>query len=688
MKKRKEKTVHKIGSFALTAMLLLSVFAVFPVPAAASGEIVSIGSAYDVASGSTITVPVSIANVTKITGLSVNLVYSTSVVTVASITANNSVFTSSVTVGGSEGDKVIGLTNTDDPDYITTTEDTPIIDVTFNVVGTPGSSTMLDLQNVMLTDSIDYTPFPPETVNEGEVTVEGEAPAEVVVVINEFSSYNTSGDWIELYNKETSEIPLDGWSINDSTGEIKAFTSSDSISAGDYLVVDVSNRLNQGDDTIKLLNSSGVTVDQVTYGSGADEAPAPGEGNSTGRYPNGVDTDNDAEDFEEFGTPTPGASNEVPDTTPPTITAVLPEDGATDVPASTTISATFSEAMNKTSTEAAFSITPTLAGAFSWDGNTMTFTPDAYLAYSTGYTVTIAATATDLAGNGLDGNENGTAEGSPTDDYNWSFTTGIDTTPPKIFNLQPADGSFINDTKPTISANYSDLGSGINESSVEIVVDGTDVTLDPTNTTVTASGVSYIADLNEGLHTVTVNVSDNADDPNTNSTSWSFTVDITKPTIEFVEPPTPVNNTEVTVNYVNVTVNVTDNFDLTQAVGLLWWNETETEPMTKTLYAADKGKFNYTMTDLANGEYTYKVYANDTAGNMNESETRVVTVNVTALPWDLNNNGQVDVGDLVIVGNHFGETGSPGWVQYDFNNNGQIDVGDLVIVGNHFGETI
>lgn len=64
------------------------------------------------------------------------------------------------------------------------------------------------------------------------------------------------------------------------------------------------------------------------------------------------------------------------------------------------------------------------------------------------------------------------------------------------------------------------------------------------------------------------------------------------------------------------------------------------------------------------------------------------TVSIQTLPWDLNNNGQVDVGDLVIVGNHFGETGTPGWIQCDFNNNGQIDVGDLVIVGNHFGETI
>jgi hypothetical protein len=674
MKKRKEKNVHKIGSFALTAMLLLSVFAVFPVPAAASGEIVSIGSAYDVASGSTITVPVSIANVTEITGLSANLVYDTSVVTVASITANNSVFTSSVTVGGPEGNKVIALTNTEAPNYITTTEDTPIIDVTFNVGGTPSSSTTLDLQNVMLTDS-GFDTFPPETVNEGEVTVEGEAPAEVVVVINEFSSYNTSGDWIELYNKETSEIPLDGWSINDSTGEIKAFTSSDSISAGDYLVVDVSNRLNQGDDTIKLLNSSGVTVDQVTYGSGADEAPAPGEGNSTGRYPNGVDTDNDAEDFEEFGTPTPGASNEVPDTTPPTITAVLPEDGATDVPVSTTISATFSEAMNETSAEAAFSITPTVAGTFSWDGNTMTFTPDAYLAFSTEYTVTIAATATDLAGNGLDGNENGTADGSPTDDYNWSFSTGIDTTSPEIFNLQPADGSFINATTPTISANYSD-SSGINVSSVEMRVDGGIVTPD----SVTETGVSYIpaTDLSEGLHTVTVNVSDNVVSPNTNSTSWSFTVDITEPTIEFVDP-TPDNNEEVTVNYVNVTVNVTDNFDLTQAVGILWWNGTETDPMTKIMYALNnKSQFYFKKTNLANGDYTYKVYANDTAGNMNVSETRVVTVNVTEVyPGDFNDDGYVNIDDVVyIVVNLWGPCtpGAPG----DFTNDGYVNIDDVV----------
>jgi len=111
------------------------------------------------------------------------------------------------------------------------------------------------------------------------------------------------------------------------------------------------------------------------------------------------------------------------DITPPTITSVSPTLEATNVPVTTKISATFSEAMNTASVEAAFSVTPSVAGTFNWVENTMTFTPIANLVHNTTYTVTISATATDMAGNGLDGNENGIAEGSPADDYTWSFTT-------------------------------------------------------------------------------------------------------------------------------------------------------------------------------------------------------------------------------------------------------------------------
>ena len=116
----------------------------------------------------------------------------------------------------------------------------------------------------------------------------------------------------------------------------------------------------------------------------------------------------------------------ITETIPPTVTANSPT--GSNVLVNSNISATFSEAMNTASVESAFSIAPSVAGAFGWTDNTTTFNPTASLAYDTTYTVTIAGTAQDLAGNGLDGNENDVSQGSPTDDYSWSFTTESDPT--------------------------------------------------------------------------------------------------------------------------------------------------------------------------------------------------------------------------------------------------------------------
>ena len=214
--------------------------------------------------------------------------------------------------------------------------------------------------------------------------------------------------------------------------------------------------------------------------------------------------------------------------------------------------------------------------------------------------------------------------GSTPTTYWANFTLQKDITPPTITNLQPPDDSFINNAKPTISANYSDT-SGINVSSVEMRIDGNIVTPESLSET----GVSYTpaADLDEGSHTITVNVSDNCTNPN--STSWSFTVDTIAPTIEFIEPPTPANNTEVNVSYVNVSVNVTDyTSGINNATVVMVWNETG-YPMTEYMYAFTEGKYYCVAPNLKNGNYTYWVQADDFAGNMNVSETRVVKVNVT-----------------------------------------------------------
>jgi uncharacterized membrane protein/bacillopeptidase F (M6 metalloprotease family) len=123
---------------------------------------------------------------------------------------------------------------------------------------------------------------------------------------------------------------------------------------------------------------------------------------------------------------------EAPDLIPPWVVSRVPTGGNVQIGAN--IGITFNESMNVTSVESAFSISPSISGAFSWNpGNTvLTFNPSSDLGYSTTYTITInGSIAKDLYGNYLDGNHNGSSEGSPDDDYIFQFSTEVlDTQPP------------------------------------------------------------------------------------------------------------------------------------------------------------------------------------------------------------------------------------------------------------------
>lgn len=123
------------------------------------------------------------------------------------------------------------------------------------------------------------------------------------VKINEFSSYESSGDWVELYAEEKTD--LSNWIIRDSaTSIVKTIENGTWIgSSSAYLVVETSNRLNKGGDIIKLLKSDDSTVvDQVSYGDDADVC-APNLNESSGRKPNG---DNN---LVRFSSQTKGSSN-------------------------------------------------------------------------------------------------------------------------------------------------------------------------------------------------------------------------------------------------------------------------------------------------------------------------------------------------------------------------------------------
>jgi hypothetical protein len=99
----------------------------------------------------------------------------------------------------------------------------------------------------------------------------------------------------------------------------------------------------------------------------------------------------------------------------PTVISTNPPNGATNVPANTIVTATFSKTMNPaTITGSTFTLkqgATAVGGTVTYSGTTATFTPAAALSASTLYTATITTGAQDPAGNGLANN------------YVWTFTT-------------------------------------------------------------------------------------------------------------------------------------------------------------------------------------------------------------------------------------------------------------------------
>jgi hypothetical protein len=86
----------------------------------------------------------------------------------------------------------------------------------------------------------------------------------------------------------------------------------------------------------------------------------------------------------------------------PTVATVNIEHGDKTVEVDSVIMITFSEAMNQTAVEKAFSVSGNITGTISWSGFNMTYTPIQGFDYQTYYTVTVGEAASDFAGNTLE----------------------------------------------------------------------------------------------------------------------------------------------------------------------------------------------------------------------------------------------------------------------------------------------
>ncbi|NOZ72442.1 MAG: hypothetical protein GXP38_11120 [Chloroflexi bacterium] len=142
----------------------------------------------------------------------------------------------------------------------------------------------------------------------GAALVEAASNGPDHVVINEFIATPTSAEAVELYNPTANDVDVSGWSIDGST-----INAGQIVPAGGYLVLSDANTsgigISNAGEVLELVDANGVIIDQVAYGS-AGGAPKPFYNTSTGRAPDGTDTDNDAADFNWTASPTLGAAND------------------------------------------------------------------------------------------------------------------------------------------------------------------------------------------------------------------------------------------------------------------------------------------------------------------------------------------------------------------------------------------
>jgi hypothetical protein len=140
----------------------------------------------------------------------------------------------------------------------------------------------------------------------------------------------------------------------------------------------------------------------------------------------------------------------VPFPTPPIVTSTIPVNGATGVPATQAVSATFSAVMNAaTINSGTFKLSGpggvAVAGAVTYTtaGSVAAFVPSANLAYSTTYVATITTGAQNTSGAALAAN------------YVWTFTTVAAPIPPVVTSTIPVNGATGVLTTQAINATFS-----------------------------------------------------------------------------------------------------------------------------------------------------------------------------------------------------------------------------------------
>lgn len=91
------------------------------------------------------------------------------------------------------------------------------------------------------------------------------------------------------------------------------------------------------------------------------------------------------------------------------------------------------------------------------------------------------------------------------------------------------------------------------------------------------------------------------------------------------------------------------------------------------------------ITNFSNsGYHTINISVGDGVATSTSSLT--IYINNVYPRYDVNENGEVDIGDLTIIGQHFNDIVSAPYPRYDVNSDGVVNILDITLTAQYFGE--
>lgn len=231
-----------------------------------------------------------------------------------------------------------------------------------------------------------------------------------------------------------------------------------------------------------------------------------------------------------------------------------------------------------------------------------------------------------------------------------------DTTPPSVLLNSPTNTTYSSSTV-VVNATVTDSGSGVQVALFEVDSLYNTTLIRQTGTNFYYNDITSFTP--DGSHKIRIYANDTAGNVNGSQTQF-FTADTTAPTVVINSP----TNTTYSTASIGINATVTD---ITSSVQTVLCEIDDLYNVT-LIHVGANFYWNDTVSFTPNGSHSVRIYANDTVGNMNHSQTQLFNVNTTqptnygvvmGKVTDLANNPASGV--KVSIGDQNSTTNDQGW---------------------------